>query len=259
MNRNTAAFAPTLIFSIATLFIGSRAFAQEAPTEPPAEEPPSAPTEAKESPMPDLPAPPPREITRSKFQLAGRATYALPLGRMSGAAGDEINQSLGGQVPFTIDLGWWLTPRLLVGGFASLAVGGASGRLERHCEESNVRCPTTSGRLGLQIAYHFAPTRSADPWIGYGFGVESTSLHVHREDGHDQASAFGLDFARLSAGLDVPLARRAWIGPVFDFSVGQYVYSRAQAALDPTASGGAINDRAMHYWVGLGVKFTVDP
>lgn len=195
---------------------------------------------------------------RSNFQLAGRATYAVPLGRMSGVAGDEMRETLGGQVPFTIDLGWWLTRHLLVGGMISFGVGSASGHLQEHCEQSNVGCPTTTTRLGLQVAYHFAPTGDVDPWLGYGFGVESTSFHFHKESGHDTASAYGLDFARLTAGLDVPLAKRAWIGPVFEFSAGQYIYSSAQAALDPLASGGAIHDRALHYWLGLGVKFTAD-
>jgi len=124
---------------------------------------------AQESAGPE-PAPVTARTSRSTFQLAGRAGYAVPLGRMSGLAGDEMRETLGGQVPLTIDLGWWLSRHLLVGGMLSYGFGSASGHLQEHCEQSDVGCPTVTTRLGLQMAYHFAPTSGFDPWLGYGFG-----------------------------------------------------------------------------------------
>src|SRR5262245_36903243 len=129
MHRTTIARKVSLLFfSSGVILVAARARA---------EEPPGTPARASaETMQPAQASSTPSELVRSRFQIAGRLTYARPFGRMAGGPGGEIGETLGGQVPLTIDLGWRLTPRLLFGGYASFAVGGVSGALQRHCDES---------------------------------------------------------------------------------------------------------------------------
>lgn len=58
------------------------------------------------------------------------------------------------------------------------------------------------------------------------------------------------------AGTDFRLTKIFGIGPIVDFSCGQYSHLTTD---EPGRGGGAINNTSMHEWLTLGVKFLFFP
>jgi outer membrane protein W len=125
-------------------------------------------------------------------------------------------------VPFLAELGGKITPNILIGGYLGLAVGGYGSALEATCKPSSVTCVTASLRIGAQIQYHILPAEKLNPWVGYGIGLESSGVSAKAPNAEASVAAVGIDFAHFTAGFDYRLNKQVGIGPVVDFSVGQY-------------------------------------
>src|SRR5690242_18820719 len=81
--------------------------------------------------------PPPARVG---FQMALRTGWAVPMGKLSSAADDDISNGFGGQVPIFVEIGGKPIPNLFIGGYFGLGFGGAAGLLGKACSESDVTC-----------------------------------------------------------------------------------------------------------------------
>jgi peptidoglycan-associated lipoprotein len=74
---------------------------------------------------------------------------------------------------------------------------------------------------GIQAAYHFAPSRRIDPWLGLGTGYRWL-WEVYNEN-HTQVLTQGLQMARLLVGLDIRTSQEFAIGPVIGADLDEFL------------------------------------
>jgi hypothetical protein len=214
-------------------------------------EPPA--TTAPAAPPPDPHAPPP---PRTGFQMAMRTGYAIPFGNVDGSA--SMGDSFSGQVAFLLDLGGKPIPSLFLGGYVGLGLGGASGQLGSLCSADNLTCVTASLRIGAEVLYSFLPEGSIDPWIGYGIGLESTGFGASNGNDQINAAAAGWEFGHFMGGVDFRLSKDVGIGPLIDFSVGQYT-RESVSENGNTLSSGTPSQTALHEWLLIGGRVVIFP
>jgi hypothetical protein len=193
------------------------------------------------------------------FQMALRTGYALPFGKATGSSGGKMSDFVGGQVPLFIELGGKPIKHLFIGGYLGAAFGGVTGDAEDACESYEVDCDLAiTTRLGVEVQYHILPDQDLNPWVGYGVGLESTSIAVTDGDENGNISNAGFEFARLSAGVDYRISRVFGVGPFADFSFGKYYSYQVDAPKFPDADGD-IEDTAFHEWLTVGARFVFFP
>ena len=123
-----------------------------------------------------------------------------------------------------------------------------------------VTCSAADARFGLAVELHLAPARTVDPWIGVGFGVEV--LNAQLSDAQPLAPAGRYEFTwagielPVEAGLDLALSDRFTVGPYVSASFGQFT-SISQGPVGEERESGAIDGRATHGWVQVGIKTTL--
>ncbi len=195
----------------------------------------------------DHPAGTPRndEPSTSGLRVGLRAGVALPFGSAftgSGALSDTIT----GYVPLRIDVGYRFARHFYVGVDGQLAAIVPAG-----CA-SGFTCSGTNTRIGVMVAYHFAPGGTFDPHVGVGTGYEV--LHTSRAiDGAAvDITARGLELLDLEAGGDVRLGRAWRIGPVLSGSLGRFT----SVAVNGTPSTDYAT--ALHAWAMLGIRGAFD-
>lgn len=206
--------------------------------------------------------PPPR----TGFQMSFRTGLRFPMGDATDRPGDSLGRRYAYQLPIGIDLGAKVIPNLYLGGFFNLAFGseGSDARIEAYCDDDNddfendISCSTIGIDVGLRAQYHFAPDRELNPWIGYGFGFGAIYQNVNdQERGYDESSASsGFDFARLEAGID--FRKRVGIGPLIELTIGRFSRERSEVRGESTFDG-AIEERALHYWLMVGGRLVILP
>lgn len=186
---------------------------------------------------------------RVGFQMALRSGFAAPLG--SAAEDRKMSDITTGQVPLFVEIGGKLTPNLFLGGYLGIAFGGANGVAEDVCELADT-CISVGTRAGGEIQYHFLPRELTNPWIGYGIGFESLVVAWELNDEDGSVGYSGVEYARLSAGVDFRLSRVFGLGPFVDFSVGEYLRYHLEGP-GPDRDG-SVDEGAAHTWLTLGVR-----
>lgn len=189
------------------------------------------------------------------FQLALRTGYSLPMGKASGETNGELSNLFGGQVPFIVDIGGKLSPNVMLAGYLGLAFGSAGTDLKKACAQ--VTCTVVGARLGAEIFYQFSPAASMNPWIGYGVGVEATSVSASSGGQTVSVTASGPEFAHLMFGLDFRLNSTIGLGPFIDLSVAQY--NKVEIKSGILSASSEIEKKAIHEWLTLGVKLAFWP
>ncbi|MFO0659055.1 MAG: hypothetical protein U0165_04395 [Polyangiaceae bacterium] len=191
----------------------------------------------------------------SGFQLAFRTGYSLPMGKASGETNGELSKLFGGQVPVIADIGGKLSPNVVLAGYLGIAVGSVGDGLKDTC--AVVSCTVVGARLGAEIFYQFSPAAQTNPWIGYGIGLESTSLSASSGGQTVSVTASGPEFAHLMGGVDFRLSQSIGLGPFVDFAVGQYSTVEVKSGTQATSS--EISKKAIHEWLSFGLKLAVWP
>jgi hypothetical protein len=253
------------------MLIGSRALAQD-PAAPPDPTPAPAPSSAPGTPAPASAAsvatppldgsevPPPHDRpppgASVGFQLALRTGFQVPFGQV--AAGSNMGDNFSGQVPLVIDVGWKFIPQLFVGLYGSLGLGGTSGALSGACAALDLNCVTASLRLGLEALVYLAPSADIDPWVGYGIGIESTGFSASNGNQTVSEAVAGWEFAHFMAGVDFRLTKYICVGPLVDFSLGQYSSESTKDASGNTTNG-SIAQQALHEWLLIGGRAVFYP
>jgi hypothetical protein len=191
------------------------------------------------------------------FQMALRTGFALPFGKASDDA--KMSDFVTGQVPLFVEIGGKPIKQLFIGGYVGVAFGGVAGDMEDACDTLDVDCDVAvTTRLGVEVQYHILPDQDLNPWVGYGLGLEGTSIAVTDGDQDGTITNAGFEFARLSAGIDFRINRVFGVGPFADFSFGKYYSYQIDAPRFPDEDGD-IEDRAFHEWLTVGARFVFFP
>lgn len=194
---------------------------------------------------------------RTGFQMAIRTGYSVPMGSafagISTFRDTPLSEVASGQVPLLLDIGGKVHPNVFVGGYLGLAFG-APGRLEAECDELNRTCIGTSLRFGVEGQYQILPSGPMNPWVGYGFGVESTDAG----DADIGLTLTGWEFARFMGGVDFRLSRVIGLGPFVDLTMGSYARI---AVRNPGLQSWSddIPETRLHEWFTFGARVVFFP
>ena len=185
--------------------------------------------------------------------VALRAGYAIPKGKVTEANQDRLSDWFAGQASFLGELGWHVHPNLFLGGYAGIGIGGAGDVASNFCTAGDATCVAVRVRFGVELQLHILPAGDADPWLGYGIGLEGASLS-EKNSRHSQTQTLtGFEFAHFMGGVDVRVGKRFGLGPVVDVAVGRY--SHLTTELDGANSvDRSLDNRANHEWHTLGVR-----
>jgi hypothetical protein len=206
---------------------------------------------------------------RTGFQMhiVPLLAVSFPFGDATGDRGDALSARYGWQwMPLEIGLGAKVIDSLYVGGYFNVAVGaeGDDLRTERRCEagddlDDDVSCSAVSWHVGLELRYAFTPADNLTGWVGYGAGFTSATQTISDVGRYKETStAQGIDWARLSGGLDFRASRGFGLGPFAVVSVGRYVHRRTEIRQIATFSGD-IDDPAVHAWLSVGLRLVIFP
>lgn len=181
----------------------------------------------------------------SGLRFGLRTGVALPFGSAftgSGALSDTVT----GYVPVRIDVGYRFARHFYVGIDGQLAAIVPAG-----CT-TGFTCSGTDTRVGVMIAYHFAPSSAFDPHVGVGTGYEI--LHTSRsiDSAAVAITARGFEMLDLELGADVRPARAWRIGPVLSGSMGRFTSVAVNG--NPSTD----YETAMHGWAMLGIRGAFD-
>ncbi len=197
------------------------------------------------------------------FELGGRLGYGFPWGHTSepiwrGDAldGRALNDSVTGQLPVQVDLGYRINPQLFVGGYLSYGVGFVG----EECDDIDGACSAGDLRFGGQLIYHFtAITLGNAGWIGGGIGFESLRLEQSSNSGDSTVQTLtGFELLNFQAGYDVAISDAFRLGPYVMLTVAQFseVDEASELGDTRTRQSEEIDDPARHGWVMFGVKGT---
>jgi hypothetical protein len=181
--------------------------------------------------------------TGGKIKVGLRVGYGLPMGEI--AKDVKMSDAYSGMIPIWLDLGYMVTPNIMVGLYGQYGIMMLSSDAKDGCDALNVDCSASDIRFGLQGQYHLSPGESMNPWFGLGIGMEMVNAKV----GDAKAGYSGLEFANLQGGLDFK-AGPLDVGPFVSFSLGQYSKTTGDNSAD-------IKDKGMHQWLVLGIKGTM--
>jgi len=203
---------------------------------------------------------------RTGFQMALRSGVSFPMGDASGGGSDTLGRRYAWQLPIAIDLGAKVTRSIFVGTYFQLGFGaeGSDREVTAYCDDdddnfsNDVSCSALTARLGLMANYQFAPDAAVNPWLGYGFGFESASQSLNdKQHGYSETTtASGLTYAQLAGGVD--FRGSVGGGPYLEFAMGRFTRTSTEQNGRQVYSG-AIDDRALHAWITLGLRLVVRP
>lgn len=191
----------------------------------------------------------------SGFQAGVRAGYSRPIGSFQVWRDLEISRTFREQIPITLDVGYRPFPGLYLGGFTSIATGGAGDRFEDLCATHD--CDLLGLRFGAVLLGYFKSDSRFDPWLGFGMGGDVSYLEVGETNGDATFTVRGFDFAILSGGTDVRISKTMGIGPYLQYAFGVYTHRRVSTARytvdDP------IGDTEVHGWLTAGIRVVLFP
>lgn len=258
VEHRSASVAIAVLAALATSLSARAVFAQEAVDRRPGDRVESS------APPPSLPEPPPvapgePPLAQTGFQVAFRTGAAIPAGKVSEGSGNAMSDVFATQVPLLVELGGKPIEELFVGVYAGFGLGGVASSFEQQCNAAGVSCSTHTLRLGIEGIVYMLPGRRIDPWVGYGIGLESSSVTAETNKAFASSGISGLELAHLMAGMDVRVSHYFGIGPFLDVAIGRYTSVHQDATLAAPATDQDIANTATHLWVSLGARAVVFP
>jgi hypothetical protein len=107
------------------------------------------------------------------------------------------------------------------------------------------------------VRYDVLPDRLVNPWIAYGFGLESTGVSATTNGVSSSTTYAGWDWARFMVGTDFRTSSVVGLGPYVEFSLGQYSKVGTSAGGHDTSSD--VASSALHEWLSFGIRGTLFP
>ena len=191
------------------------------------------------------------ETASNGFEVAFRSGVLIPAG--DAAQDATLSDGYGVQFPLWIDLGYRLD-RLFVGAYGQYAFGLLGSQLT--CQ-SGTSCSEYALRVGLELQYHLLGRVRVDPWLGLGAGYEWDSVHASNSSESATVTLQGWEFLRLEAGVDFAVADSLRLGPFVGFSMGQFDHGSVSGTTGDTSQ--SIDQKALHFWICVGLKLTWVP
>jgi hypothetical protein len=90
-------------------------------------------------------------------------------------------------------------------------------------------------------------------WVGYGIGLEVATFANFLGSG-DQVKTWGPEYAHVMGGLDFRLTKREAMGPLLDFSIGNYTHEKIGKAHDESIPS---DRRTTHFWLLVGFRVVI--
>jgi hypothetical protein len=198
---------------------------------------------------------------REGFQMAVRTGYSLSSGQISqddSYLGASLHGVLPWQVPLLVDAGAKVSKHFFLGAYLGFGFGAAGEVLGPFdCNASNASCSSFTYRLGVEVQYQFLPANRVNPWVGYGFGFESSSATNSVSGQPDiTLTAKGLEFGHFMAGMDFRLNRWFGVGPFIDLSAGEFASVEARR---PDGYVDTARQSGLHSWLTFGVRGVLFP
>jgi outer membrane protein W len=187
-----------------------------------------------------------KDAADKNFRIGARFGYAIPGGNLGNSGSSSLHDNVSHQIPIAIDVGYLLTPHLLVGAYGQY--GFATHRAQPYAW-GGARGSASDLNFGVQAQYHSLLSQMLDPWVGLGAGYEI--LDQHNGD-LDTLRLRGFEFAKLQAGLDFQVSDTFALGPFLSYSLGEY--SNYKVTGGGLGSSGDIAPKSMHEWFTVGVK-----
>jgi hypothetical protein len=192
--------------------------------------------------------------SQAQFELGLRAGYAPAMGdaEKDGKMTDVVKS----QIPLQLDAAYKVTKDISVGAYFAYGIA----QLASDFCPSGADCSGSDIRLGLQGFYTFNQVKSPlVPWIGAGFGYEMGSLEASGGGAKVTVDYSGFEFLNLQAGGDYRVNEKFSVGPYLQFTLGQYSKVKFENNIIPAANfDGDIEEKAMHQWLGFGIRGKFD-
>jgi hypothetical protein len=194
------------------------------------------------------------------FVVGVRSGYSWGLGDV--AASMSLRDFVGFQVPVQLDVGFRLTPELLLGGYASYGFSRPTGATKDLCDGAGVSCSASALRGGVQLVWYLsdAGSQSAslwrDPrhgrddtsgWVGFGAGYDSIKANVSGPGGSVDLSVSGLE-AFVQGGIDVYATRRSALALYAQISIGRFTSGEVGG------TSGTLSEQRFHEWLTVGLQ-----
>lgn len=206
-------------------------------------------------------------VSGARAQLAVessvRTGILVPTGSATGSASDDLGDTFGVQLPLFLDVGLQPVPRLFVGAYGGVGVGGAGGDTSRSCDTAGASCAARSTRAGAEVHWHFRERNVTHAWLGYGVGYEWARLIMSADAGTQLVSYRGPEYAHLMFGIDFaprePSSPQfARIGLLIDYSLASYTNMRVKSWTSPAITVDSF-ETSTHGWLMLGLRGVLLP
>ncbi|MGO8970931.1 MAG: hypothetical protein ACLQDQ_15335 [Myxococcaceae bacterium] len=155
--------------------------------------------------------------------------------------------------PIGLDAGIRINRWVFVGAYFSFAPTVVSSGFYSAWAPCDSSCWARVYHFGLEVQFH--PVRSPpgaalalDPWVGLGGGWEVQQQQYTAPMGSVTAALQGPEFFIGQVGLAVTFDRMS-LGPYAGASYGSYVIE----------GGASLNSAESHWWLEVGLRFTVTP
>jgi hypothetical protein len=181
------------------------------------------------------------------FSLRLRTGIGLPAGKVDGE--HKLSDTYGVLVPFDLEAGYWVLPRLFVG------ARGAFGILtvaEEACG-APLECSAYDVRFGAGVEYRFDVGGPFRKWASLGLGWEITRFGISANGGSASRVDSGPEYLRAEFGGDFPLGSELGVGPFIAASLGEYRTATLNQA-DGSSTTYSIEETEFHEWFLLGVR-----
>jgi hypothetical protein len=188
--------------------------------------------------------------SRAQPTVALRLAYAPAVGDL--ARGVPMSDALTSQIPVQLDA-LWRVGRASAGAYASWGLGQPDGEA---CS-GGASCSASVVRAGVQGQWSLEPLGEMRiaPWLGLGLGWEWAFQRRERLGSRTSFTWSGAEVA-VQGGADWPLADRFGVGPFV--LVGGGRYAREAVSTSVESGSAAIDSKAVHLWIHLGVRGRVD-
>jgi outer membrane protein W len=195
-----------------------------------------------------LAAPVSAGAVESGLQVAVRAGFSRPFGKMDDSVSSGLSDAFTGFVPLGVELGWRATPDLFVGLTGTYAFG-----LTKNCPANASSCSGRDAAIGIEIRYYALPEERIAPWFGIGFGYEWLSTSQTTTATTLVADAEGVEFVHGELGADFATPSSIQVGPYIRFALGQYRWAKSSGPAGITVPK-EIPSKALHEFLTFGVR-----
>jgi hypothetical protein len=161
----------------------------------------------------------------------------------------------GDQLLLGVELGVRTTPHLYVGMLAEGGYGGAGPAATGVGCSALVRCDsgTWTGRLGMELRYHFAPYAPLDPWMSYGVALSAAEVSGHDALGYYSRTLTGVEYGKLGIGVDLRLSRSSAVGLYAEWTRGVFTHLTDREQGLVVGNGGLVGS-STYSWFTVGPR-----